>query len=38
VTRVRDIGRVEVGAADYGSTAYMDRSGLHVYDELELAR
>ena len=26
VTRVRDIGRVEVGAADYGSTAYMDRS------------
>src|SRR6201993_1909109 len=26
VTRVRDIGRVEVGAADYGSTAYMDSS------------
>src|SRR5260221_8792117 len=26
VTRIRDIGRVEVGAADYGSTAYMDRS------------
>src|SRR6516165_6215496 len=26
VTRVRDIGRVEVGAADYGSTSYMDRS------------
>src|SRR5580693_2995045 len=26
VTRVRDIGRVEVGAADYGSTTYMDRS------------
>src|SRR5215468_4001171 len=26
VTRVRDIGRVEVGAAEYGSTAYMDRS------------
>ena len=26
VTRVRDIGRVEVGAADYGTTAYMDRS------------
>jgi hydrophobe/amphiphile efflux-1 (HAE1) family protein len=26
VTRVRDIGRVEVGAADYGSSAYMDRS------------
>ncbi len=26
VTRVRDIGRVEVGAADYGSTAYMDRN------------
>jgi multidrug efflux pump subunit AcrB len=25
VTRVRDIGRVEIGAADYGSTAYMDR-------------
>jgi hydrophobe/amphiphile efflux-1 (HAE1) family protein len=26
VTRVRDIGRVEVGAADYGATAYKDRS------------
>lgn len=26
VTRVRDIGRVEVGAADYNSTAFMDRS------------
>src|SRR5215468_1114856 len=26
VTRVRDIGRVEVGAADYGTTAYMDRN------------
>ncbi|HKS82515.1 MAG TPA: multidrug efflux RND transporter permease subunit [Candidatus Acidoferrales bacterium] len=26
VTRVRDIGRIEVGAADYGSTSYMDRS------------
>src|ERR1700719_2802101 len=26
VTRVRDIGRVEVGAADYGSTSFMDRS------------
>ncbi|CAN7710379.1 multidrug efflux RND transporter permease subunit [Caballeronia sp. dw_19] len=26
VTRVRDIGRVEIGAADYGSTAFMDRS------------
>jgi HAE1 family hydrophobic/amphiphilic exporter-1 len=25
VTRVRDVGRVEIGAADYGSTAYMDR-------------
>ncbi len=25
VTRIRDIGRVEVGAADYGSAAYMDR-------------
>ena len=30
VTRVRDIGRVEVGAADYGSTAYMDRSNATV--------
>ncbi len=26
VTRIRDIGRVEVGAADYGSTAYMDHA------------
>ena len=26
VTRIRDIGRVEIGAADYGSTAYMDRN------------
>src|SRR5260370_10954792 len=26
VTRIRDIGHVEVGAADYGSTAFMDRS------------
>src|SRR5262249_7342474 len=26
VTRVRDIGRVEIGAADYGATSYMDRS------------
>jgi len=25
VTRLRDVGRVEVGAVDYGSTAYMDR-------------
>ena len=25
MTRIRDIGRVEVGAADYGSTAFMDR-------------
>src|SRR5215468_1911258 len=36
VTRVRDIGRVEIGAADYGSTAYMDRSNataLLIYAE-----
>ena len=36
VTRVRDIGRVEVGAADYGSTAYLDRSdatALLIYAE-----
>jgi hydrophobe/amphiphile efflux-1 (HAE1) family protein len=36
VTRVRDIGRVEVGAADYGSSAYMDRSNataLLIYAE-----
>ena len=26
VTRIRDIGWVELGAADYGSTAYMDKS------------
>src|SRR5262249_62324555 len=26
VTRVRDIGRVEIGAADYASTAYLDCS------------
>jgi len=26
VTRLRDVGRVEVGAVDYGSTAYMDRA------------
>jgi hydrophobe/amphiphile efflux-1 (HAE1) family protein len=26
VTRIRDIGHVEVGAADYGSTAFMDRN------------
>jgi hydrophobe/amphiphile efflux-1 (HAE1) family protein len=26
VTRIGDIGRVEVGAVDYGSTAYMDKS------------
>src|ERR1700734_1606533 len=25
-TRIRDVGWVEVGAADYGATAYMDRS------------
>ena len=25
-TRIRDVGRVEVGAADYGSTAFMDRT------------
>ena len=36
VTRIRDIGRVEVGAADYGSTSYMDRSNataLVIYAE-----
>ncbi|MGY6163876.1 efflux RND transporter permease subunit [Paraburkholderia strydomiana] len=36
VTRVRDIGRVEIGAADYGSTAFMDRrnaSTLLIYAE-----
>ena len=26
VTRLRDVGHVEVGAADYGSTAYVDRA------------
>ncbi|WP_158803306.1 efflux RND transporter permease subunit [Acidisoma sp. L85] len=25
VTRLRDVGRAEVGAADYGSTSYLDR-------------
>ena len=25
VTRLRDVGRAEIGAADYGSTAYMDK-------------
>jgi hydrophobe/amphiphile efflux-1 (HAE1) family protein len=25
-TRIRDVGHVEIGAADYGSTAFMDRS------------
>jgi hydrophobe/amphiphile efflux-1 (HAE1) family protein len=36
VTRIADIGRVEVGAADYGSTAFMDRSdsaALLIYAE-----
>ncbi|HEV2270349.1 MAG TPA: multidrug efflux RND transporter permease subunit [Steroidobacteraceae bacterium] len=36
VTRIRDIGRVEVGAADYNSTAYMDRynsASLLIYAE-----
>src|SRR6195952_2327246 len=36
VTRIRDIGRVEVGAADYGSTTYMDHSNaaaLLIYAE-----
>ena len=36
VTRIRDIGHVEVGAADYGSTAFMDRSDsspLLIYAE-----
>ncbi len=36
VTRVRDVGRVEVGAADYGSTAFVDRSdasSLLIYAE-----
>ncbi|MGP0012059.1 efflux RND transporter permease subunit [Pseudomonas sp.] len=26
ITRIADVGRVEVGAVDYGSTAFMDRS------------
>ena len=38
VTRVRDIGRVEVGAADYGSTAYMDRSNATALLDLCRAR
>jgi hydrophobe/amphiphile efflux-1 (HAE1) family protein len=36
VTRIGDIGRVEVGAADYGSTAFVDRdnaSSLLIYAE-----
>jgi len=36
VTRIRDLGHVEVGAADYGSTAFMDRSdssSLLIYAE-----
>jgi hydrophobe/amphiphile efflux-1 (HAE1) family protein len=36
VTRVGDVGRVEVGAADYGSTTYMDRANgtaLLIYAE-----
>src|SRR5205807_1219469 len=36
VTRIGDVGRVEVGAADYGSTSYMDRSNaaaLVIYAE-----
>jgi hydrophobe/amphiphile efflux-1 (HAE1) family protein len=36
VTRIGDIGHVEVGAADYGSTAFMDRndsSSLLVFAE-----
>jgi multidrug efflux pump len=36
VTHIRDIGRVEVGAADYGSTAFADRSDattLLIYAE-----
>src|SRR5262245_51708841 len=36
VTRIRDIGRVELGAADYGSTTYMDRSNsttILIYGE-----
>lgn len=30
VTRIRDIGRVDVGAADYGSTAFVDRDNASV--------
>ena len=31
VTRIRDVGRVEIGAADYGAEAFMDRhDGLPV--------
>jgi hydrophobe/amphiphile efflux-1 (HAE1) family protein len=36
VTRIRDIARVEVGAADYGSTAYVDHydsTSLLIYAE-----
>jgi hydrophobe/amphiphile efflux-1 (HAE1) family protein len=36
VTRISDVSRVEVGAADYGSTAYMDRKNaatLLIYAE-----
>jgi hydrophobe/amphiphile efflux-1 (HAE1) family protein len=36
VTRIRDIGHVEVGAADYGSTSFMDHSDstpLLIYAE-----
>ncbi len=38
VTRIRDIGRVEIGAADYGSTAYMDRSDGPAAADLRAAR
>ena len=30
VTRVRDVGRVEVGAVDYGNSAYVDRDDASV--------
>jgi multidrug efflux pump len=30
VTRIRDVGRVEVGAADYGSTGYKDHNNAVV--------
>ena len=36
VTRVRDVGHAEVGAADYGNTAFVDRDGasaLLIYAE-----